>query len=104
MWTSPQHVAGSSAGEHLVDIEGVTGSTNRGNLAALSLHPKIPFLADKVGGDRNIAFAVREPAFGTGKIVVFGDVALLLRIETKRFELSATGHLGDRMLRLSDRT
>ena len=47
---------------------------------ALSPHPKIPFLADKVGGDRNIAFAVREPAFGTGKIVVFGDVALLLRI------------------------
>jgi hypothetical protein len=46
----------------------------------LSPHPKIPFLADKVGGDRNIAFAVREPAFGTGKIVVFGDVALLLRI------------------------
>ena len=35
------------------------------------LHPKIPFLVDKIWGGRKTTFAAREPAFGTGKIAVF---------------------------------
>ena len=44
--------------------------------AALSLHPKIPFLADKVGGGNDTGFAAREPDFGAS----FWSVELLLRI------------------------
>jgi hypothetical protein len=44
--------------------------------AALSPHPKIPFLADKVGGGNDTRFAVREPDFGAS----FSSVELLLGI------------------------
>jgi hypothetical protein len=38
--------------------------------AALSLHPKIPFLADKYRDSNNPGFAAGSGDFGTGKIVV----------------------------------
>jgi hypothetical protein len=38
--------------------------------AALSLHPKIPFLPDKYRDSNNPGFAAGSGDFGTGKIVV----------------------------------
>jgi hypothetical protein len=40
-------------------------------------------------GGRNTAVAAWEPDFGASKIVVFGDAALLFRIESERSKLPA---------------
>jgi hypothetical protein len=56
-------------------------------LVAVSLHPKIPFLADKAQRLTS-GFCRREPNLGgVGNGVFLGVRALLLRVQPKRFEL-----------------
>jgi hypothetical protein len=55
-------------------------------LAALSLHPKIPFLADRPWRSKPATFATLEPTSAALTRAVVGR-ALLLRIKPKRLEL-----------------
>jgi hypothetical protein len=56
-------------------------------LAALSLHPKIPFLADRPWRSKPATFATLEPDLGGIDPGRWWGRALLLRIKPKRLEL-----------------